>query len=62
MKKNKIFYYYHGESDSLWSSDRDFNEEGNPDGCTEPIDEERAFELMKELDLTEIPHYKHKTT
>jgi len=44
-----IYYYYHAESDALWSSHKDFEEEGNPDGCTEPIDRERYINLYMEI-------------
>jgi hypothetical protein len=54
------YYYYHAESDSLWSSNLDLEQEGNPDGCTEPINEEKAIEIMKRLKLKEIHHYNHK--
>lgn len=47
--KNKLYYYYHAESDALWSSYKDMEEEGNPDGCTEPISHERAVKLAKEI-------------
>lgn len=47
--KNKLYYYYHAESDALWSSYKDIKEEGNPDGCTEPINHERAVKLAKEI-------------
>jgi hypothetical protein len=56
----RIYFYYHAESDSLWSSDRNFEEEGNPDGCTEPISKKRALWLQKELGLEIIPHHSHK--
>lgn len=38
--RNKIYYYIHQESGSLWSSDQDYEEEGNPDGFVDPISEE----------------------
>lgn len=55
--KVKYHYYYHCESDSLWKSNLDLEEEGNPDGCTEPIDKQRALELKKQLGLKRIPKY-----
>lgn len=54
-KKIPYHYYYHGESDSLWGSFLDFDETGDPDGCTEPISKERAFKLKKELGMDYIP-------
>jgi len=63
MEKNQIKYYYlHCVSDSLWSSNLDRGEEPNPDGETDQISEERAFELMKEFGETEIPHFIHKSS
>jgi len=51
------YYYYHGESDSLWSSNLDYDHEGNPDGCTDSITKERALQLQKQLGWSEIPNY-----
>lgn len=48
--KEKLYYYYHAESDSLWSSYNDFEQEGNLDGCTESISQEMAMKLAKKLD------------
>jgi len=57
MEKSKKYFYYHGESDSIWSSNLDFEHEGDPDLCTQEITEERANELAKELKIEKIPHF-----
>lgn len=53
----KKYYYHHAESDTLWSSNLDCEEEGNPDGCTEPITFVRAMKLKREIGMDKIPHY-----
>jgi hypothetical protein len=55
----KKYYFYHAESDSLWSSDSPDYE--NPDGCVEPISEKAAFKIAKEHGL-EIPHESNNQT
>ena len=54
-KEKQIFYYYHAESGSLWESYNDFEEEGNPDGCTEQIEKEQFFKrFLEEGGYTDI--------
>lgn len=62
----KRYYYYHAESDSIWSSNLPLEKEGNPDGCIEPISKKKALELLKEHNknvqstgksIDNIPHY-----
>jgi hypothetical protein len=56
-KEEVKYYYYHPESDSLWSSNKDIEEEGDPDGCVEQISKERAIQLQRALKLKTIPHH-----
>ena len=56
-EKEKVYYYYHPESDSIWSSNKDIEKEPNPDSCIEPISKERALQLQKELEINIIPHH-----
>jgi DNA polymerase III sliding clamp (beta) subunit (PCNA family) len=58
--KMKYYYYYHAESDTLWSSNRDYEHEGNPDGCTEPITRTQALRIQEEQQIENIPHFEHK--
>lgn len=52
-----LYYYYHPESDSIWSSNHPVDKEPNPDGCVEPISKERAIKLQKELGIDIIPYH-----
>lgn len=49
------YYYYHAESDSLFSTNKDYDDEPNPDGCVEQITRQRALELQAELKMKFIP-------
>jgi len=58
--KNRKYYYVHQESGCVWSSDQDFDDEGNPDGCTEPVSYKNALRFQKEFKQETIPHQIHK--
>jgi hypothetical protein len=54
------FYYFHAESGSLWCSNLSYEQEGNPDGCVEPITRKKAFNLAIELNKPFIPYYEDR--
>jgi len=58
-KEEQKFYYYHPESNSLWSSNRDPEHEGNADGCTESVTRGIALKIQKDFNMIRIPHYNH---
>lgn len=49
MKESRIYYYYHEESDSLFSMFRplDWSTE-NPDGCIIPVTRKRAMQIKED--------------
>jgi DNA polymerase III sliding clamp (beta) subunit (PCNA family) len=56
---NKIYYYVHQESGSVWGSNNP-NDHINGDGLVEPCTYKQAVLFMKEFGNTEIKHYKNK--
>lgn len=53
---DKLYYYLHPESGSVFSSYLNPDEIGNPDGCLTEVDYNQALIEAELLGLVDIPH------